>query len=100
MSTVTITLTDRQADYVRELLSEDLKEWADALKDMAWEASETQGRATAAADAEEFCRASVIREGGRPTMAVLDLVGWHRAGACGRSPRPKDTEQGARGLTD
>jgi hypothetical protein len=52
--------------------------------------SETQGRAMAALDAEEFCRASVIRDGGRPTMAVLDLVGWHRAGACGRSPRPKD----------
>src|SRR4051812_21918090 len=92
---ITLTLTVRQVDYLRELVFEDLKEWADAVHDKAWSASETQGRTTDAADVEDMC--SAVRPGsGRPHMAVLDLLGWEHPEHLGM----RIERQRERGVTD
>jgi hypothetical protein len=73
---ISLTFTPEQVDYLRELVFEDLKEWAEMLQEMACNASETQGRATSAADAESACNSVRAGGGTRPHMATLDVLGW------------------------
>jgi hypothetical protein len=79
---ITITLEREQADYVRELLFDDLEKWADTLADMAKRAGDSQGRNIAAADAEDMSETGRRAGAQRPTMALLDIVGWHTGEAC------------------
>lgn len=60
-------MTAAQLSYLRTLLFEDLKSWAEMIADNAEQASTTGG--IAGIDSMEAFR-------GRPTVELLDLIGW------------------------
>lgn len=71
-ATVTLHLSAAQVAYLRNLLFEDLKEWADALSEQAHAAYESPGRCHGI-DARGTYRRNV-------TPGLLDVIGWDSHG--------------------